>query len=92
MHSCLDTLPQNRNQFGDVDARSSIDVWRVLFGNEIHTHTQMLVRLTFLGTNICLWQWQESLEWSSLEARERGLCRSQQIVQNPQCHLPEAIA
>jgi hypothetical protein len=55
-----------------VNTGSTVDVWRVLLGNEIHTHRQMLVRVKAEATNICLWQWQESSEWSSQVAREKG--------------------
>ena len=44
MDSCFDSLSQDRHQFRDVYTGSAIDIWRVLLGNEIHTHTQMLVR------------------------------------------------
>jgi hypothetical protein len=55
-----------------VNTGSTVDVWWVLLGNEIHTHRQMLVRVKAEATNIWLWQCQESSEWSSQAARVNG--------------------
>ncbi|MEY3624876.1 MAG: hypothetical protein RL696_257, partial [Actinomycetota bacterium] len=56
-------------ELGDVHTRSPVNVWRVLFGNEIHTHTEMLVSCALQTTNIWLWDALEFLEWFSLGAR-----------------------
>ena len=42
MNSCIDLTPEHLHQLSDVNACAPIDVGRVLFGNKIHTHTQML--------------------------------------------------
>ena len=65
MHVDVNSTPEYSYQLSNVNSGATVDVWRVLLGNEINTHNQMLVRRSSSATNISLWDGQEFLGWCS---------------------------